>query len=201
MGKLILILGITGSIASGKSLVTELLRKKGAAVLSADQLARELVEPGSRLLAELVIRFGSAILTADGKLDREGLGRLVFADEGERQSLNALLHPAIAQLSEQRLTELVKSGVPLVAYEAPLLFEAGGEQRVDKVLVVTVDAAVQLQRLIARDQLDEATARMRIAAQMSQQEKIARADYLIDNSGSLDDLEKEVDRLWVELVC
>ncbi len=196
-----MILGITGSIASGKSLVAELLHQKGASVLSADQLARELVEPGSPLLSRLVLLFGVEILTENGELDRENLGRLVFDDEEARQKLNALLHPAIATLSEQRLAELVKSGATLIVYEAPLLFEAGAEKRVNKVLVVTVDPHIQLQRIVARDRLDEVAARLRVAAQMSQQEKVARADYLIDNSGSFADLEKEVDSLWFELGC
>ncbi len=201
MGNTNLILGITGSIASGKSLVAELLRQKGAFVLSADQLARELVEPGSPLLDRLATLFGVEILTENGELDRENLGRLVFDDEEARQKLNALLHPAIATLSEQRLAELVKNGAALIVYEAPLLFEAGAEKRVDKVLVVTVDPRIQLQRIVARDRLDEPAARLRVAAQMSQLEKAARADYLIDNSGSFTDLEKEVDRLWLELDC
>lgn len=168
-------------------------------MLSADQLARELVEPGSGLLAELVVLFGEEILTKDGGLDRECLGQLIFADETARQRLNALLHPAIAKLSERRLAGLVTSGAALIVYEAPLLFEAGAEKRVDKVLVVRVDPELQLQRIVARDQLDEPAARLRVAAQMSQQAKVARADYLIDNSGSITDLEKEVARLWHEL--
>ena len=199
MGNRNLILGITGSIASGKSLVAELLHKRGAAVLSADQLAREVVEPGSPVLDSLVLQFGEEILTRAGELDRENLGRLVFADEDARQRLNALLHPAIAELSERRLFELVKSGAALIVYEAPLLYEAGAEKRVDKVVVVTVDPEVQLQRIVARDQLDESAARLRVAAQMPQEEKVARADYVIDNSGSITDLEKEVVRLWHEL--
>jgi dephospho-CoA kinase len=196
-----LILGITGNIASGKSRVAELLRNRGAAVLSADQLARELVEPGSHLLDELVVMFGAQILSEDGGLDRESLGQLVFADEDARHRLNRLLHPAIAQLSEQRLTALVESGAALVVYEAPLLFEAGAEKRVDKVLVVTVEPDIQLRRLIERDLLDEPAAQMRIAAQMPQREKVLRADYLIDNSGSFADLDRAVDKLWIELGC
>ncbi len=195
-----MILGITGSIASGKSLVAELLRKRGAAVLSADQLARELVEPGSPLLDELVLLFGVRILAADGALDRKSLGHLVFTDEAARQRLNGLLHPAIAQLSAQRLASLAKSGTALVVYEAPLLFEAGAEKRVDKVLVVTVDPEVQLQRLVQRDNLSLSAAHQRISTQMAQSKKATRADYLIDNSGSLADLEQKLDRLWLELV-
>lgn len=201
MGNTLLILGITGNIASGKSVAAELMRKKGAVLLSADQLAREVVEPGASLLSELTTMFGPQILTADGVLDRDGLGRLIFADEAARQRLNALLHPAIAELAEQRLAVLAKSGASLVVYEAPLLFEAGADRRVDKVLVVTIDSALQLQRLIERDHLDPAEAQRRIESQMSQEEKAARADYLIDNSGSIRELELKVEKLWYELVC
>jgi dephospho-CoA kinase len=199
MGNLILILGITGSIASGKSSVAELFRKKGAAVLSADQLARELVEPGSEILDKLVAQFGQQILTRDGTLDRDALGHIVFSDVEARQKLNAILHPAIAQLSEQRLAELQETGARLVVYEAPLLFEVGAEKRVDKTLVVTVDPDVQVQRLIKRDNLDESTAHLRVAAQMSQQEKVLRADYLLDNSANFAALEQRVDKLWHDL--
>ncbi len=201
MGNATLILGVTGNIASGKSMVAELLQKKGALLLSADQLAREVVAPGTRLLDELISQFGSEILQADGSLDREHLGRLVFADEAARRRLNALLHPAIARLAEQRLAVLSASGAPLVVYEAPLLFEAGAEKRVDKVLVIRIDPELQLRRLIVRDQCDAAEARRRIDAQMPQQEKAARADYLIENSGGLEELERAVDNLWVELIA
>ena len=200
MGIHVLILGITGNIASGKSLVVELLSRKGAAVLSADLLARELVAPGSPVLDQLVDLFGVEILAGDGELDREALGGLVFADDKARQRLNRLMHPAIAALSEGRLASLVAGEAPLVVYEAPLLFEVGAEKRVDRVLVVTVELELQLQRLLKRDGLDEIAARRRIDAQMPQQEKVMRADYLIDNSGSLSDLEAEVDMLWLELV-
>ena len=200
MGIHVLILGITGNIASGKSLVVELLSRKGAAVLSADLLARELVAPGSPVLDQLVDLFGVEILAGDGELDREALGGVVFADDKARQRLNRLMHPAIAALSERRLASLVAGEAPLVVYEAPLLFEVGAEKRVDRVLVVTVELELQLQRLLKRDGLDEIAARRRIDAQMPQQEKVMRADYLIDNSGSLSDLEAEVDMLWLELV-
>jgi dephospho-CoA kinase len=195
-----LILGVTGNIASGKSLVAELLRQKGAAVLSADQLARDVVAPGTAVLESLVKTFGRQMLTSAGSLDRERLGRLIFADGEAREKLNRLLHPAIAELAVQRLALLVQSGAPLVVYEAPLLFEAGAEKRVDKVLVVWLEPQLQLNRLMARDHLAEAEARQRLAAQMPQTEKISRADFLIDNSGSPADLVHKVDQLWSELV-
>ena len=201
MGKRVLILGVTGNIACGKSSVVALLERKGAAVLSADQLAREVVAPGTALLQQLVQTFGTRILASDGRLDREILARLVFAEAGARQRLNALMHPAIGQLAEKRLAELSATGVPLIVYEAPLLFEAGAEKRVDRVLVVTIDSSEQLRRLVLRDGLEADEARRRMAAQMAQEEKVARADYLIDNSGSPVELEAKVDQLWKRLTA
>ncbi len=196
-----LILGITGNIASGKSLIAAAFVSKGAALVDADQLAREVVAPGSAVLQQLAERFGAAVLRADGGLSRERLAEIIFADPNAREALNRITHPAIAELAIERLQRLKENpGVPLVVYEAPLLFEAGAESRVDRVLVVKVDPQVQLQRLRARDGLDEVSARQRIAAQMPQQQKLARADYVIDNSGSIEAARRQVDELWSLLV-
>jgi len=195
-----MILGVTGGIASGKSTVTEILASLGAAVVSADQLARQAVRPGSETLERLVGRFGPSILLPDGSLDRKALGSLVFADGRARKDLNAIVHPAIAALAEARLQELSSQGLPLIVYEAPLLFEAGAAKRVDAVLVVRLDEDQQLRRLRERDGLDERAARARIASQMPQEEKVARADFLVDNSGSLQQTEEQVRRLFNRLV-
>jgi dephospho-CoA kinase len=196
-----LILGITGNIASGKSLLAGAFARKGAAVIDADQLAREVVAPGGPVLRQLVESFGAEILRANGELDRERLGQIVFAAAAARKELNRLTHPAIAELAGRRLQQLKRTpGVPLVVYEAPLLFEAGAEKRVDLVLVVSIDPRVQLQRLMDRDQLDEIAAQTRIEAQMPQQEKLARADFVINNSGSVAEALRQVDDLWVRLV-
>lgn len=194
-----MVLGVTGSIAGGKSSVCEMFRRLGAQVVSADALAREVVRPGSDVLGRLVERFGAGILTAQGTLDRAALADLIFADVKARQALNELIHPAIAQLAEQRLRQYAQSGAPLIIYEAPLLFEAGAEKRVDAVLVVKVDPQVQLRRLMARDHLNPEAARRRIAAQLPQQEKIARADYVIDNSGSPAQTQAQVEALFKKL--
>ncbi len=199
MRKTTLILGITGNIASGKSLVAELLRRRGAVLLSADQLARDVVAPGSQLLDELADEFGRQILASDGSLDRKALADLVFADDAARDRLNSLLHPAIGQLAESRLAALRQTAAPLIVYEAPLLFEAGAQGRVDRVLVVTITPALQLKRLMERDHLTPEEAQQRIDAQMPQGEKVARADYLIDNSGSRAELERLVEKLWLRL--
>ncbi len=178
-----MILGVTGGIAAGKSTVTSALAALGAVVVSADELAREVVLPGSPTLERLVERFGREILLPEEGLDRRALAALVFADPRAREDLNRIIHPAIAELSRQRLRQLAAEGHPLIVYEAPLLFEAGAEDRVDAVLAVTIREDLQLRRLVVRDGLSPEEARARIAAQMPQAEKAARADYVIDNSG------------------
>lgn len=195
-----LILGITGNIASGKSTIAGAFAKLGAALIDADQVARDVVAPGSPVLRQLVVRFGADILLENGQLDRGKLGQIIFSDSVARQDLNEIMHPAIAQLAVERLQQLKKRpGLPLVVYEAPLLFEAGAEGRVDQVLVVKIDPQVQLQRLMQRDDLDEAAARQRIAAQMPQEEKLVRADYVIDNSGTVEAAMEQVGLLWERL--
>jgi len=196
-----MILGVTGGIASGKSTVVALLADLGAQVVSADQLSRDLVEPGKPALAALVTRFGETILNSDGTLDRKGLGERVFADPEARRDLEAILHPAIAKLSRQRLQQAVDQVGPdgLVVYEAPLLYEAGAEDRVDRVLTVTVAEDVQLQRLTKRDQCDVTAAQQRIDAQMPQEEKARRADYVLDNSADLPALKSKVHQLFYQL--
>ena len=194
-----MVLGVTGSIASGKSTVSLLLQARGAALVSADQLAREVVLPGSATLERLVERFGPEILLADGTLDRTRLGELIFAEPAARHDLNDITHPAIASLAVERLQQLRQAGHDLIVYEAPLLFEAGAEGRVDKVLVVKIAPGEQLRRLMRRDGLDEAAARRRIAAQMPQEEKLARADYVVDNSGTPEATERQIVLLWPQL--
>lgn len=194
-----MILGVTGGIACGKTLVTHIFRQLGAAVVSADELAREVVAPGSPTLARLLEQFGPEILLPSGELNRAALGALIFADPEARAALNAITHPAIAALSVARLAQLTAADWPLVVYEAPLLYEAGAEGRVDAVLVVTVPEPLQLQRLMARDHLSEAAARERIAAQYPQAEKAARADYVIANDDSVAALEAKIRELFFRL--
>jgi dephospho-CoA kinase len=198
-GRRSLILGVTGGIASGKSLVTETFRSLGALVVSADELAREAVRPGSETLRRLVGQFGREILRTDGSLDRKALAERVFTDAGAREVLNRITHPAIAALAEKRLQELSQQAGRLVVYEAPLLFEAGAEKRVDAVLVVRIDEPLQVERLMRRDGLTEGQARARIAAQMPQAEKVARADYVIDNSGSPEATSAQVRNIFRQL--
>lgn len=181
-------------------MVAAAFEKKGAARVSADQLAREIVAPGSEVLSQLTERFGRDILTENGRLNREHLARIIFDDDQARADLNRITHPAIGRLAVEKLQSFAGSGVPLVVYEAPLLFEAGAEGRVDEVLVVKIDPAIQLQRLVKRDNLSEVDAQQRIAAQMPQAEKLERADYVIDNSGDMETTLRQVDELWRRLL-
>jgi dephospho-CoA kinase len=181
----IMILGLTGSIASGKSSVADCFVECGAILVSADLLAREVVNSGSPTLSKLVDSFGPDILTPGGSLNREVLAKKVFADPVARRQLESITHPAIAHLAESRLAELKSSPHDLIVYEVPLLFEAGAESRVDQVLVVVIDPAIQIARLLRRDNLSDAEARQRIAAQWPQADKVQKADFVIDNSGSL----------------
>ncbi|MDW7644308.1 MAG: dephospho-CoA kinase [Desulfuromonadales bacterium] len=195
-----MVVGVTGGIATGKSAVVEQFRQLGAAVISADELAREIVRPGEEALVRLVARFGQDILQADGTLDRKALAEIIFADPAARQDLNRITHPAIARLAADRIASLQRQGETLVIYEAPLLFEAGAESRVDRIVVVTAPAAVQRRRLMARDGLDDQAAQARIAAQMPLADKVRRADFVVENAGSIDDLAAQVRELYGRLL-
>ncbi len=196
-----MILGLTGNIAAGKSTVAAELRRRGAAVVDADQLARQVVAAGSPVLTRLAERFGRSILNAAGDLDRERLGQLVFADPQALQDLNAITHPAIITLAERALAELEQKGdYPFVVYDVPLLFEVGADKRVDKILLVTIAEVEQERRLMARNGFAMDEARRRIAAQMPQREKITRADFVVDNSGSLEQLYAAIDAVWPRLL-
>lgn len=196
---IVMVLGITGGIATGKSSVAAMFGDLGAVVLSADDLARAAVAPGSDALASLVDRFGQKILTADGCLDRVAMAALVFADPSARDELNRITHPAIAILAEEQLLALRAAGHEMIVYEAPLLFEAAAESRVDRILVVITSPEIQLDRLISRDRINRDEALARIAAQMPLAEKVRRADYLVDNSGPVDETELQVDHIYREL--
>src|SRR6185437_3814656 len=175
--------GLTGSIATGKSFVSGVLTELGCRVLDADETAREVVEPGSPGLREVVARFGDSVIKSDGTLDRPALGALVFADADKRSTLNSILHPYIIARQDERLREweaLDPGGIAIV--DAALMIESGGYKRFDKLIVVHCRADVQLERLMTRDKLTRDEAERRIASQMPQEEKKKFADYLIDTS-------------------
>lgn len=195
-----LVLGLTGGIGSGKSIVAEMFRTLGAKVVSADDLARMIVQPGSPTLARIARRFGAAVLCEGGALNRAWLAKKIFSDPQARLDLDHITHPAIAELARRRFAALAQESATLIVYDAPLLFEAGADTQVDAVVVVSVAEEVQLQRLMLRDGLDEQAARSRMDSQMPLDEKLARADYVIDNNGSLEQTRDQVVALMARLV-
>ena len=192
--------GLTGGIASGKSSVARMLQEKGALLLDADVIAREAVLPGAPAWREIVEWLGRSFLQADGYLDRDRLGRLVFADAAARSRLNSIVHPRVGEEILAR-TAQIKSANPdaVLVYDIPLLIEAGMRQMVDLVLLVYVTPAVQLRRLRRRDKFSREEALNRINAQMSLDHKKRCADYIIDNSGSRRDTERQVSDFWRSL--
>jgi dephospho-CoA kinase len=180
--------GLTGSIAVGKSFVSGVLAGLGCHLLDADETAREVVEPGSPGLRDVVAIFGDSVVKSDGTLDRNALGAMVFADASKRGTLNSILHPYIIAQQDQRLREwevVDPDGIAIV--DAALMIESGGYKRFDKLIVVHCRADVQLHRLMSRDNLTRAEAERRISAQMPQEEKKKFADYLIDTSEGFDE--------------
>lgn len=190
------LIGLTGGIASGKSTVAGMLMRRGAALVDADMLAREVVEPGTAGLAEIVEAFGPGVLRDDGSLDRTALGAIVFADEAARQRLNAITHPRVGALMQERVAAALASEAPLVVVDVPLLFENARQDGFEGVLLVWIPAALQLQRLVERDGWAEDEARRRLAAQMPIDDKLELATWVVDNSGPLADTEGQVDAWW-----
>lgn len=191
-----LLIGLTGGIASGKSTVAGRLAEHGAYVIDADQLARDVVGPGSDGLRQVVRRFGPGVLT-DGRLDRAALGRIVFEDAAARRDLEAIIHPAVRARAAD-LVAAAPSGA-VVVQMIPLLVETGQQDAFDLLVVVDVDPAVQLARVRDRDGLTETEALARIGAQASREARLAAADVVITNNGTLTDLESQVDALWQQI--
>lgn len=192
--------GLTGSIAVGKSFVTSVFAELGCRVLDADQTAREVVAPGAAGLKAVIEDFGPEILAPDGTLDRARLGSIVFADEEKRQRLNHLLHPFIIARQDEILREWENedpNGIGIV--DAALMIESGGYKRFDRLIVVHCRPEVQLERLMLRNNLSLAEAQRRIAAQMPQEEKQKYADYLIDTSDGFEPTRKRVAEVYNEL--
>jgi dephospho-CoA kinase len=191
------VVGLTGGIASGKSSVATLLAERGAVIIDADVLAREVVAKGTPLLRRVAERFGDAVLAADGSLDRPALGRIVFADAGARHDLEALIHPAVRQRAAQLQADAPDGAV--VVHVIPLLVETGQAGSFDHVIVVDVPESTQVDRLRGRDGVDADAAAARLAAQASRAERLAAADIVIDNSGTPNDLVRQVDKAWGRL--
>lgn len=187
------IIGLTGNIASGKSTVAQMLREIGLPVIDADQIAREVVEPGQPALEAIANEFGPSVINANGALDRAVLRKIAFAHEDKRKRLEAILHPAIARRSEQLFDEYFKKGASHILYEASLLFEAERAQDFDDILVITCDAATQKSRVVARDpSISAELAEQMITSQMPQFEKVRRATWVIENNATTDELRRRV---------
>lgn len=194
------LVGLTGGIASGKSAVASVLRRLSVVVVDADQLAREVVMQGSPGLAAVVEAFGDEVLTAEGELDRPALGAIIFADPEARKRLNAITHPRVAELSVKRLGDAQTTDTPYVVYEVPLLVETGMHTGMDANVVVSVPPELQVQRVMSRDGLGEEAARARLASQYPLEKKVAIADFVVDNSGSLEDLTRATEDLHARLL-
>jgi dephospho-CoA kinase len=188
--------GLTGGIASGKSTVADELARLGALVIDADRLAREVVDPGTPELAKVAERFPDTVV--DGRLDRARLAAVVFADPQARRDLERIIHPAV----RKRAAELEQSAPPgsVVVHVIPLLVETGQESDFDLCVVVDVDHETQLSRLLARDGMTRAEAEARIGAQATREQRLAAADVVIDNSGSVTQLREQIDDVWSVLL-
>jgi dephospho-CoA kinase len=191
--------GLTGGIASGKSTVAAILRRLGAAVINADELSREVVQPGQEAWKEIVETFASDVLQNDQSLDRKKLRKIVFHDPQARKKLEAIIHPRVRSLAEQRMRELAAAGSSIIVYEVPLLFEGQIHLWLRPVLLVACDLATQKQRLRQRDGLTDIEAQQHLDAQMALEDKRKLADYVIENTGSLDDLEQQVRAVLQEI--
>lgn len=194
------LLALTGGIASGKSTIARMLAAKGAVVVDADAIVREVQAPGSPVLAAIVAEFGADVVLPDGTLDRPALGARVFGHPDRLAALNALVHPAVREESQRRFrAALERDDDAVVVYDVPLLAEARGSGEWDLVVVAHAPAEQRVERLIAERGLAEADARARIAAQARDDERLALADVVIDTAGDMDATRRQVDELWERL--
>lgn len=195
-----LIVGLTGGYASGKSTVAKIFVELGAALIDADRLAREVVKPDKQAWFEIVDHFGKGILLENGEIDRKALGEIVFRDKTEREILNAIVHPRVLE-EELKAIEEIRKREPdaIVVLSVPLLIESGHYKNCDKIVVVTVDKDTQIKRLMGRDGFSIDEAIRRISAQMPLSEKVTYADYLIDNRGNREETEVQIKEVFRRL--
>ena len=191
-----LVIGLTGSIGTGKSAVTGRLEQLGAKIINADHVGHDAYTPNSEIWNEVVRAFGEEILEAGGAIDRKKLGALVFSDPEQLAKLNAIMHPRMAGMVSDRIEQFRAVGAPVVVVEAALMFEAGWETLVDEVWVVDSPLDLVMKRLYARNGMDEAEVNRRIKSQMDIRERLERADVVVDNAGDLAALGQVVDSLW-----
>lgn len=179
------IIGLTGGIASGKSTVASFFKAQNIPVIETDQIAKTVLSPGSDAYDRVVQHFGEAILLSEGIINRKALGERIFKNESERETLNQIVHPEVRTITQSKVDVLKKEDHDLIVIDVPLLFEAGFDQDVDSTLVISVPKEIQIERLMARDGIDKAYALKKINAQIPLKEKRQRADYVIDNRGSI----------------
>lgn len=187
-------LGLTGGIGSGKSTVSALLEERGAVVVDADRIVRSLQEPGEPVFEAMVEAFGPSIVADDGTLDRQAVADIVFGDDDALKTLNGIVHPAVGAAIAERLVELAETD-EVVILDIPLLVESGRDDMA-AVIVVDVDPELAVQRLVEHRGFNEEDARSRMARQVSREERLAKADVILDNSGTLDHLQSQVEALW-----
>lgn len=187
-----LTVGLTGGIASGKSAVSNIFRQNGIPVICADELAREVVKPGSNGLREIKAAFGDTVVDIDGTLNRPELARVVFSDPSKRKILEAIIHPRVSSEKERLVKDYWKQGNAIVVVDVPLLFEAGWENAFDLVILVYSPRKLQKKRLLSRDKISPDEASSRLNAQIDIESKKTMADIIIDNSGELEETEKQV---------
>lgn len=197
------LIAVTGGIASGKSAVSKRLAELGAVVVDADQVARDVVQPGEPALAQIAAEFGPGVIAPDGSLDRAALGAIVFRDADKRAALNAITHPAVSERS-RRMFQNAFDADPnaVVVYDVPLLVDGHGGGRAGEfhpIVVVTADPETRVRRMVELRGMDEAEARRRIASQADESERLAIADVVIDANGTLSETLHQVDRLWATL--
>ena len=193
-----LLVGLTGGIGSGKSTVARMLEERGAVVFDADLLAREAVEPGTPGHAAVIERFGADVLAPGGELDREALASIVFADPAARRDLEQIVHPEVRRLFAEG-SEAYHDTDRIVVFSAPLLVESGMHTAFEILVVVSATVATQVQRLMRQRGMSEPAIRARIDAQAPLEDKAAVADFLVDNEGTLAELQSQVERLWQDL--
>lgn len=191
-----LLIGLTGNIASGKSTVARLLSERGATIIDADVLARRVVEPGMPAFDEIVRRWGAVVVAPDGSLDRDALRRLVFSQHEQLEELNGIVHPEVAAYRDRLVNEARQRGDRLVVQDIPLLFERGIVEQFDRIVLVDAPRPVRLERLTRQRGLTETEAMDMITAQMPAELKRARADYIIENVGTVRELEERVSDVW-----
>jgi dephospho-CoA kinase len=192
------LVGLTGGIASGKTYVASLLEELGASTIDADQVAREVVVPGSTGLVQVVAAFGYEILLPSGELDRAKLGRIVFSDLDKRLELESILHPLIKARTTQLISQQTSE---VVVYAVPLLVEANVDYPFDSVITVEAGAENQVSRLVNSRSMDETEARARVQAQTNSADRVARADFVIDSSGTKEQTKQQVELVWQQLVA